>query len=287
MSEKGEPQLNNDETLPIETETENQEQAEREIREWAKKTVQEWHNKVNPDYVFVTETAGVPYGYVLKEAWKAAYQDENRPDFYRIDPRAIPPRSGIGGRTRRHDVKIDAGIKKYFQKRIKKDNANIIVFDEGANSDLRDSFDSVDSRGLSGLEIKEAYNSFVEKSEGKIWVTGGYPKTLGQKFLFGAEKTGGGTASEADYPRNFKRPTSRLYGNKSPYREQSQDEKIARNGETYTRRPKENQDYTLTGAIVKHPEQKKRAMEFVKELKRIGKEAGEELRTELEKQIEN
>jgi hypothetical protein len=38
------------------------------------------------------------------------------------------------------------------------------------------------------------------------------------------------------------------------------------------------------GRIVKHPEQRKRALKYVNELRQLGREAGEELRLELEKQ---
>jgi len=44
---------------------------------------------------------------------------------------------------------------------------------------------------------------------------------------------------------------------------------------------------SFTGKIVKHPEQRKRAMAYVKELKKIGKKAGEELaqQKDLEKKL--
>ena len=48
----------------------------------------------------------------------------------------------------------------------------------------------------------------------------------------------------------------------------------------------EDDQFTLAGKIVKNPEQKKRAMKLIDELKRIGKEAGEELKTELKKEQE-
>ena len=58
------------------------------IKEWAMELVESWHDNINPDYIFVTDTSAVRYGYVLKEAWKKAYPDEKAPVFYRINPMA-------------------------------------------------------------------------------------------------------------------------------------------------------------------------------------------------------
>lgn len=43
-------------------------------------------------------------------------------------------------------------------------------------------------------------------------------------------------------------------------------------------------NYTLAGRIVKHPEQRKKAIAFVKKLRKIGEGAGKELYAELGKE---
>lgn len=260
-------------------------EAERQIREWAKATIQEWHEKAGPDYVFVTETAAVPYGYVLKEAWKAAYSGEPRPSFYRIDPRAVRDRKSIDSEKRE---KFDKSIKNYFQKRIKKDDANIIVFDESGSDgenqlklcDLNEEW-RYQLRGGTSLELAVAgihngYNNYLDKREGKIWTEWSGPSGSAKEFMEGKVAIYEGEEYKST---TFNRPTSRIFGTKSPYRPYSEDEKLL---EKEKRR--QGREFTLTGAIVKHPEQRRRAMDFVKELRRIGKEAGEELRAELEKE---
>lgn len=246
-----------------------------EVKNWVKKTVQEWHDKVNPDYIFVTETAGVPYGYVLKKTWENAYPDEECPDFYRIDPGATRERTDDWVEK---DERKDKGIKKYFQKRIKKDNAKIIVFDEGGGDFIENSFSRAGSIGRTAIEIRDAYRDFIDKKEGEIWIAHGAPEKSGEEFILGMIKSG--NPGEPDYREIFKRPTSKLFGSRSSYRGESEDEKLINDSN------RKKGEHTLVGGIVKHPGQRKRAIEFVKQLRKIGKEAGEELHIELEKERE-
>lgn len=98
------------------------EQNLKEIKEWAVDTVINWHENARPDYVFLTDSSGTSYGWVLKEAWKSAYGKEKMPAFYRIDPRAI-------------DTASKETVKNYFERRVKKKNPRVIVFDEGDPSE--------------------------------------------------------------------------------------------------------------------------------------------------------
>ena len=117
--------------------------------------------------------------------------------------------------------------------------------------------------------VHKAYD-YVDKKEGEIWV--GLTSPAGTKADELLEGKGANKES--------KRPTSKLFGPKSIYRQRSDDEKIADN------RVQTRTGYTLAGRIVKHPEQRKRAIKFVDELKRIGQEAGRELFAELQRKRE-
>lgn len=196
------------------SENQERERVEKEIREWAKKTIQEWHDKVNPDYVFVTETAGIPYGYVLKEGWKNAYPDEEAPDFYRIDPKAIPPDES-------NEEKINEGLKKYFTKRIKKDNANIIVFDEGLNKPLQQHYAEGKDvlEDWSGGSLKSAagdinygIRDYSSKKGANIWIASGCPDNTGDDELLGGYTIDKLKDHGIRGRYVYHRPTSKMFG---------------------------------------------------------------------------
>ena len=266
-------------------------QAEKEVRDWAKKTVQEWHDKVAPDYIFVSETSAIPHGYVLKEVWKGAYPDEECPRFYRIDPKATKP-IYRGDENKEKRIKIrkgfDAGRKNYFDRRITKDSAKIIVFDEGNDMPL----DQYSGRSIEhAVSIVEDGTKLIGKKAEHVWGTKGDEGTKGQNIL------GGGTLhkGELGYPDIYYSdcPTYKLFAffdwqPVSSGRGLSRDELLAssktENGEL--EQMILDGKFTYAGGIVKEPEQRKRAIKFVDELKRIGQEAGKELFQELQNKKE-
>lgn len=115
--------------------------------EGLKKLLELWH-EIIPDYILLTETSAIPYGYAIKEAWKAAYPNENPPEFYRIE--SWTERAHIVEFGEHVDNDIDTliensspdspdlpvlrnmkeGVANYFKNRIKKDNAKILMFDQ-------------------------------------------------------------------------------------------------------------------------------------------------------------
>ena len=121
-------------------------QEAKDIIKWAETLVKQWHDDIKPDYIFLTETKGVPAGYVIKETWKQAYPTEDVPQFFKINPGApivygrkmvwnSPiTRFGNGKWEEKEivpDKQSDRKISKYITDRVKKDNSRIIVFDEG------------------------------------------------------------------------------------------------------------------------------------------------------------
>jgi len=88
-----------------------------EIKKEANEIIKKWH-KIKPDYVFLSESAAVPFGYLFKEIWKKAYPSEKPPIFYRMDPVGTVNLS-------------EKDLAQNMKKRIKKLNPRILVFDEG------------------------------------------------------------------------------------------------------------------------------------------------------------
>ena len=251
-----------------------------EIKEWAKKTIEEWHDRVAPDYIFVTETAGVPYGFVLKETWKNAYPDEECPAFYRIDPKSKPP-EGVS------EEKIQAGLDKYFDRRIKKDGARVIVFDEGPGRplELADQHFKKDERYYKRSSLRKAVDlvksgfDIVGNEASEIWAVSGRPENendyKASQMLFGFDKT------EINGVYDAKRPTSKKFGLLRYYPFSSERDKTADEAAVTPEKLKEiaeDENYTLAGGIVKNMDQKIRAMKFIAKLKQIGAEAGQEMR---------
>lgn len=106
--------------------------------------VERWHSTkfsngdiCPPDYIFLTETSSIPYGFAIKEAWKRMYPNEKRPKFYRIDPVRLGSMSY--GWENSDDMMIVTDIttiQDYFDKRIRKENAKIIIFEEEKSTGL-------------------------------------------------------------------------------------------------------------------------------------------------------
>jgi len=229
----------------------------KETKKWVKSIVKQWHSK-KPDYIFLTETAGTVYGYPLKEAWKKAYPNEKIPTFYRIDPTQIDGNE------------IQEEVNKYFQKRIKKDNPKIIVFDEG-----RDELKMKDFKKYSGMRVNSVERAsgliqdFLEKEnkEGEI-----YSSRQGEPII--RHHTIVADPSHPGFQREkskiYRRPTSKRWTGRATGRTSSLDEEKQFEVE-------DKPDAYFKGRIVKHPEQRKMAMSYIKELKKIGRRAGKEL----------
>ena len=254
-------------------------------KKWAQYLVKQWHSK-DPDYIFLTESSAVLYGYPLKEAWKKAYPNEKPPAFYRMDPGALSHRSGKNRKSKLSGENTEES--EYFRKRIKKKNPNIIVYDEGSNEH---------DKSMKEFSLYSKNNKLNDRYMfNRSWNTEGAASRVARfihEFLEDNELNGEiyasrqsnsvirtGSLGKGQKSKFSKNPTSQFSGRKSD-RPMSEDE-ASQNEQNFFRRKTK-----LTGTIVKHPEQRKRAMAYVKELKEIGKEAGEELAKQigLEKRV--
>jgi hypothetical protein len=246
----------------------------KKTKKWAKEVVKRWHSK-DPDYVFLTETSGPLYGYVLKDTWKKAYPNEKPPEFFRINPDSLWYRTGENKKL--EDSEMIAEEEKYFKKRIKKKDPNIIVFDEGSKGNAKTMEDFSLYSKNNKLSKNYKFNRSSETEGAAAQASRFIHEFLEDNDLKGelyTSKQGNvvirqGSIGEDQDSKFSKNPTSK-FGYRSSYRPTSEDE-------DYQYDEKFKQYADLTGAIVKHPKQRKRAMAYVKELKEIGKEAGEEL----------
>jgi hypothetical protein len=267
-------------------------ESQEKIKIWAEGVVRQWHDDVKPDYIFLTETGAIPYGFVLKETWKKAYGRENAPKFYRVDP--VP--------LIRDEEKDGGHISKFFTSRIKKESPRILVFDEGNARDgkwsssteedflkttlKRYSPSDIGRAGASSLYavMKKLYNS-LENQDPIIW---GSQQAVGD-ILLNAEETNLQykariheniflrLLAHIGYPLGLRSRSPTSKGEKSNPRYRTEDELFSAK-----RIPFEK----IRGNIVKQPKQRRRALDYVRDLKEIGREAGEELHTELEQEAQ-
>jgi len=242
------------------------------VKEWIRAIVGEWHERVNPDFIFLNDTSATIYGYPIKEAWKKAYPNEKTPTFYRINSFFI----------REKEIEIDdVNLDIFLKKRILKENPKILIYDETPRTDRDENFPNLgrlrlysqklvenheDFKDFYGLSLKMValyITEFMKRNniQGDVWCSD-------QNLANNPIETDIETKDDCEISRN---PVSKFYHYGS--RKLTEDEVILRHSPTGV------SDTMLRGLIVKHPEQRKRALQFIKELKSIGKEAGKELHT--------
>lgn len=228
-------------------------------KKWAKEVIKRWHDKLRPEYVFLTETAGTQYGWILKETWIEAYGRKNMPKFYRIDPRSELVPDGKGPQVRDYfEKRIIRPIKRtIWEKMIGKRKPTIIVYDELTLGHKKGYFSS--KKRTEKKSIDRAANFILNNvPEANIYIEKGSDVTL------------------HTFPET--RSTSKMRTLRKPLKESalSPDEHYQFEVHKYPQQP-------LTGNIVKLSSQRRKALDYIDEVKRIGKEAGEELKRECEK----
>ncbi|MBT3404894.1 hypothetical protein HN832_01805 [archaeon] len=266
---------------------------DRKERELYKKyfadALKKWHNN-KIDYVFLTDTATIHSGYALKEAWKQIYPNEAPPKFYRIDPEGINEVAGNSfslmrkepNKKRRAEKDEDLrNVENFFRRRIKKDNAKIVVFDE------------LMIMRIAGDRALQPFPQTSSKWKGDNlwWNYDGGSQARTANFLYDAYESGlidkkiGSifvAGESGDLIRNpNERPTSKLGSSRG--RELSEDEKYRLSSEFIAKRNTKGYPYLpLRSEIVKDPEQRKRARKSVGEAKKFGMEVGQEIYEEQE-----
>ncbi|MEK7634981.1 MAG: hypothetical protein AAB446_00940 [Patescibacteria group bacterium] len=275
------------------------------IKNWAERVVKQWHDEIQPDYIFLTETGAIPYGYVLKETWKNAYTEEENPRFYRIVPKNHrlwwtnyePVNKTEIKKTKDQNLKeilkqeardIPEALD-YIGQRIDKDNPVIMVFDEGSIADnvrwpnekeeatFKKRFFEFNGKHVS--KIDDVYLSCSNSLQNTMRFLSRILKDKNPKIYGFQQAIKEILIGTKEHPDNKKistiksrLPTSKHYSD------------ITVETSTQTEDQKRYLKDKMIGSIVKHPEQRKRALGYVNDLKEIGEEAGKELHENLEKE---
>ena len=238
-----------------------------------RKTVRFWHDEIKPDYIFLNETRATPFGYLFKSAWKEAYPNESLPKFYRIDPRATPhyTMGESKGDEKKNNLDFLKRWKEFLFKRISKSDARVIVFDEAYSQGYSNNAIQYTIRdNLKGTCVFTQYGAYDENSEGhSVW------DWLNQQSKSEGRWPNGRYVNEKNLSSGIKL-TSKI-------------------------RPDEIKslsDLEFRGKILKTPQivfdqglqsaTKRQALDYMHDLKVVGKEIGEEIRQEQKnKSLEN
>ncbi|MBT3405359.1 hypothetical protein HN832_00270 [archaeon] len=203
--------------------------------------------KSDPDCVFLCAASGVPMGWAVKSAWKAAYPGEKIPAFYTIDPKA-PFRS-------------DKILKDFFGKKIPQ-NARVVISDDqlgtssGFARDMVNKYAKISGTKLDLLKLKE-------------WVYPGYfYRLFDYKGLPGPVDEGKEVAPVVRFFGAHRKSARKVpfYGELSP----GQLKKLEAEGKA-----------SLAGRR-KPRGAEKGALTYIRTLKKIGQVAGEKLKREME-----
>lgn len=214
-----------------------------------KRLIKDMH-AMAPKYIFLTETSATAWGLVFKEALRKAYPNDPLPKFYRVDPQSlfnIP-----------YSEKSKQKWKEYLQERRIDSKDKILVFDEefsrGVSMNrIKNAFENESGRygdhHFKNITYIEGNVGILEKrTDGKI-----IPNKRSPPNFYGIH---GGILSDqnGDYP-NFRLAIKKREPALEPLK--------------------------FTGDLIHKPNQRHR--DVYQEIKSVGKEIGEELHAELQK----
>ncbi|MEK6928299.1 MAG: hypothetical protein AABX11_07745 [Nanoarchaeota archaeon] len=220
-------------------------------KEWVKKAVQQLHES-KPDYIFLTESSAVPFGWTLKNAWKARYPNESVPKFFRTSIT-----HGIDFNA--HDY--FSSFYDYFDKRVADKSKKVLIFDE---------YDK-DNNGLNGAvyRVKDGIENTIKSENNTLrknvsaFRTAGFKNILTFSGGYGLSKQVYGGQQSLDWIKEKEKITGK---------------------KLYVKPTGKNYDLPdLGGRIEKDPILKRRALDYIHDLKLAGKESGIEARQEFEK----
>lgn len=235
---------------------------EAEVKKGVKANLKTIHDKYNPDYIFICETSDYYDAIAIKLAWREAYPNEAAPVFYRVDPRMIigdEIYEGINKIYKNKDYSdryLDGKIN-FFLQRIKKDNARVLVVDHSNQSDSREYvIDFIEAELCDkGVDVKGYVLDIMKFSlRGKGW---SYDSLYSKVFSVRRRQWTEDEKTITDEERD-KIIEDFLEGDES--------------GKIFQAR------------LVKHPEQKERALALLREVAMVAKRAGKELREELKEE---
>lgn len=281
-------------------------------KEWVKKSVKNWHDKLHPEVIFLVESSATPAGYLIRETWKNMYPSEASPKFYRIDSVSIlrdfhaDPRRGWKKKDELKITQLKSELADFFSKRLPHGKeTRVLVYDH--NIDQGDTKRSTDKVFLEYAGLNP--NNYLFET--------GISRNLLSEREGSVVNSGASRAFDTDNPKNM--PVREEMKGKifrkdelseiprytfddifestkyvSPTMKKSR-QIIEKDGDDLFVGPPLSQvhgyahpklTYNFRGRIVKHPEARKRALAFIRDLKKLGREAGKEAGQEIKQEQE-
>ena len=235
-------------------------------KEWVKQKIKQWRNEFRPDYIAVTETTATPLGFLIKSAWKEAYTDESTPRFLRVDP--IQIRNNLDS--------IDRAIRVY---RMQHENATKAEVEEEFKRVKAKYFEKY-FKSISCFPHDEktrllALDECSEESADRVatLIRDGWNLTGDNIKAEGSMPEGYIIAPAASFPRDYNLEDGRV----RPTVKRSSNSKNPTSLNI-------DMGYNLRGRIVPGKKYIASARAFINDIKLAGREAGQELRVELEKE---
>lgn len=228
--------------------------------------IQDMHAK-NLKYILLNNTSATAWGLVLKEAWKQAYPSEEIPKFYRVDPKVL---EGIP-----NSEKSKQAWKEYLEKRGMKETDKIIDFDEeyagGRSANLvREAFEN--ERGLYGahhfknMEYMYCDAGWMVRNNGKLVRPVDFTDLSKKQPGFQRYRISGGIDID---------PTIKTEGTEGgKFRLSTKSTKSLREPPL--------EPLKFTGDLIHHPSAEYK--EIYQEIKLFGREIGQQLHSDLERQ---
>jgi hypothetical protein len=249
--------------------------------------IKEWH-RLKPDYIFLSETSSIPYGYAIKKAWKEAYPEEDLPKFYRIESWTesahIIKTYGVDDSKENTALreKIKEGVAIFLKKRIKKEDAKIILFDEYDKMLSPQRIDLPRETGGTTLSgpAKEIMEMFPKSKLYYAGLNNNGPHLDFGRFSFPKFKYPRVTLKRnIDYKE--KRRISASRG--KPGRSMALAEPLENVPREQVVQEILEYGYSPTGRTIKDPKRRRMALRYIQELNEIGEECGREFYEELER----
>ena len=231
--------------------------------------VERWHSTQfgngdisSPDYIFLTGTSSIPYGFAIKEAWKRRFPTEQTPKFSRIDPVRLGSMNHGWEEPDYTMVVTDSEvIEDYFAKRIRKKDAKIILFEEEVST--RRSIELVTDffkKWNTNLNLNSQIVAKYGKSNCPHYTTEQLPTEIVENFYY-RKNLHPELGQRGLIPKITGKYKARTNCNVSKYEQMIRDE--IKFGERLL-------PQRLTGFTI-HGEEVQYAQQFIRELKDIGK----------------
>lgn len=240
---------------------------------WIKENVKDWHDRLNPEVVFLPECSATPIGYAIKEAWKQMYSKTETPKFYRFDPSSTFWKLTDPEVAKGKQESYEARLKEFLGKRLPSGKkTKVLVYD--TNIDSESTMDSANYIFSQVAELEKDKYSFetgrkhfpLPVNSTGVFFDAADPYKLARDSVEDNVPASEYKTKDRPLPR-FVSPTMKKAIVHEPDRYHGGMQAVSYGSHS-------NLMYDFRGRIVQNEEAKKSAMDFIHDLKLVGKEAG-------------